>query len=294
MIFTSMTPIHKGWAGDQKFRVTTEDGTRYLLRVAPPEQYEKQKATHAYMAALAAKDIPMCRPISCDLCENGVHVLQSWINGEDAEAVIPSLPAEEQYAYGLDSGRILARMHEIPAPEGCVPWKTRYGQKIDRKLTMYAACPLRYENGQAFIDHIARTRHLIADRPQVYQHGDFHIGNMMVESDRRLVIIDFEKADWGDPWEEFNRIVWCAQAAPAFASGMVDGYFGVDAGGAVPREFWELLALYIATNTLSSLPWAVPFGEREISTMMRQAAEVLEWYGGMTNIVPNWYQTKKA
>ena len=61
-------------------------------------------------------------------------------------------------------------------------------------------------------------------------------------------------------WEEFNRIVWCAQAAPAFASGMVDGYFDGD----VPMEFWKLLALYICSNTLSSLPWAIPFGEGEV------------------------------
>ncbi len=294
MNVTTKTLIQKGWSPDRKYRVTDADGTPYLLRISPADRYEHRRATFDYMTRLAALDIPMCRPLSCELCEDGVHVLQSWIDGTDAEAVIPSLPAEAQYAYGLDSGRILARMHEIPAPEGCVPWETRYGQKIDRKLTMYAECPLKYEGGQAFIDHIARTRHLIAGRPQVYQHGDFHIGNMMVDSDRRLVIIDFEKADWGDPWEEFNRIVWCAQKAPAFASGMVDGYFGVDAGGAVPPEFWELLALYIATNTLSSLPWAVPLGEKEISTMTRQAAEVLGWYDGMTKTIPNWYQTKKA
>lgn len=76
------------------------------------------------------------------------------------------------------------------------------------------------------------------------------------------------------------------QAAPAFASGMVDGYFD----GEVPMEFWKLLALYICSNTLSSLPWAIPFGEKEIRVMRKQAAQVLQWYGGMKNAVPNWYQ----
>ncbi len=85
-------------------------------------------------------------------------------------------------------------------------------------------------------------------------------------------------------------IVWCAQASPAFASGMVDGYFGVPDGGTVPDDFWALLALYIASNTLSSLPWAIPFGDGEIATMMRQAEEVLAWYGGMERVIPTWYQ----
>jgi aminoglycoside phosphotransferase (APT) family kinase protein len=105
--------------------------------------------------------------------------------------------------------------------------------------------------------------------------------------DRRgvLTVIDFDKDDFGDPWEEFNRIVWSAQSAPAFAGGMVDGYFD----GEVPVEFWQLLALYIASNTLGSLPWAIPFGEKEIAVMRTQAAQVLEWYDNMKNVVPSWY-----
>lgn len=109
-----------------------------------------------------------------------------------------------------------------------------------------------------------------------------------IDSHGVLTIIDFDRDDFGDPWEEFNRIVWCAQSAPSFASGMVDGYFDSE----VPMMFWKLLALYICSNTLSSLPWAIPFGEGEIQVMRKQAAQVLEWYDGMKNVVPTWYQKK--
>lgn len=109
---------------------------------------------------------------------------------------------------------------------------------------------------------------------------------MMLDEGGVLTVIDFDKDDFGDPWEEFNRIVWCAQAAPAFASGLVDGYFD----GEVPMEFWRLLALYISSNTLGSLPWAIPFGEKEISVMRAQAAQVLGWYDDMKNVVPGWYR----
>jgi len=107
----------------------------------------------------------------------------------------------------------------------------------------------------------------------------------MIDRAGKLVIIDFDRDDFGDPWEEFNRIVWCAQTAPAFASGMVDGYFDGD----VPVAFWKLLALYISSNTLSSLPWAIPFGEGEIRVMQEQAAQVMQWYDGMKTAVPKWY-----
>ena len=111
----------------------------------------------------------------------------------------------------------------------------------------------------------------------------------MIDRDGNLTIIDFDRDDYGDPWEEFNRIVWCAQAAPAFASGMVDGYFA----GQIPVEFWKLLALYIASNTLSSLPWAIPFGDKEIGVMREQAEQVLSWYNDMKNVIPGWYRSRR-
>ncbi|CCZ52647.1 putative uncharacterized protein [Clostridium sp. CAG:75] len=53
-----------------------------------------------------------------------------------------------------------------------------------------------------------------------------------------------------EDWEiRFNRIVWCAQKAPLFASGIVNGYFDDN----VPMGLWRLLALYISSNTLSSI-----------------------------------------
>ncbi len=108
---------------------------------------------------------------------------------------------------------------------------------------------------------------------------------MMIGRDGKLYIIDFNRNDYGDPWEEFNRIVWCAQKSALFASGMVDGYFD----GAVPGDFWKLLALYISSNTLSSVYWAVPFGDAEVNTMLNQAKEVLVWFDGMTSTIPKWY-----
>lgn len=151
---------------------------------------------------------------------------------------------------------------------------------------MYSECPLKYENGEAFIEFIEANRDLLKNRPQTYQHGDYHVGNLMIDNDGYLVVIDFNRDDYGDPWEEFNRIVWCAQSAPLFATGMVDGYFD----GQVPMEFWQLLALYIASNTLSSLPWAIPFGQGEIDVMINQAQDVFNWYDGMKNPVPTWYE----
>ena len=279
-------PIEKGWSGDRKFRAVTSDGQTYLLRLSSPDRLERKRREYARMAQVAGLGIPMCRPVEFGQCEEGAYSIQTWIRGVDAEPAIMAMEPQMQYRYGLDAGRILAKIHTLPAPPDAPDWETRFNGKIDRKLAMYGSCPLKYPDGDAFIRFIAENRRLLKGRPQSYQHGDYHIGNMMLDEAGILTVIDFDRDDFGDPWEEFNRIVWCAQAAPAFASGMVDGYFD----GPVPRSFWDLLALYIASNTLSSLPWAIPFGEGEIRVMQEQARQVQTWYRGMTQTVPTWYQ----
>ncbi|MGN0505635.1 MAG: phosphotransferase family protein [Lachnospiraceae bacterium] len=288
--FVTKEPINKGWSGDKKYCVTDEKGTRFLLRISDMAQYHAKQSEFEMMKQVAALGVPMCEPVELGTCEEGVYSVQSWIDGVDAEEAVDTLSDTEQYAYGLESGRILRRIHTIPAPKTNADgsevedWESRFNRKIDRKIKSYNECPIKYENGQAFLDYIRENRHLLAGRPQGYQHGDYHIGNMMIGNDGRLYIIDFNRNDYGDPWEEFNRIVWCAQKAPLFASGMVNGYFD----GEVPLEFWKLLALYISSNTLSSIYWAIPFGQKEIDTMINQARDVLSWYDNMRNPIPTW------
>lgn len=285
--FKLMTPITKGWSSDKKYSVVTADGKKYLLRISPAEQYIRKKVEFEMMQRVAALDVPMCQPIEFGICDDGVYSLQSWIDGKDAEEKLPFLPDKEQYTYGLDAGRILKQLHSLPISSTQEDWEIRFNCKIDRKIRMYSDCPIKYENGQAFIDYINENRQLLKNRPQCYQHGDYHIGNMMIDNDGKLQIIDFDRYDYGDPWEEFNRIVWSAQKAPLFASGMVNGYFDNN----VPLYFWRMLALYISSNTLSSISWAVPFGQKEIDTMINQAIDVLNWYDNMKNPVPTWYKS---
>ncbi len=284
LVFITKEPINKGWSCDKKYCVTTADGTKYLLRVTPLEKSEKCKDMYLMQKEVEKLGIPMCKSIETGECDEGVYTLQTWIDGKDAEEVIPHLADSEQYALGLEAGKILKKIHSIPAPEAQPDWELRFNKKMDRKIQMYNECPINFDGAEHIIDYIENNRHLLKNRPQVFQHGDYHIGNMMIENGK-IVIIDFDRYDFGDPWEEFNRIVWCAQSVPLFASGIVNGYFDDE----VPMDFWQLLALYISSNMLSSIPWAIPFGEDEIRTMLNQAKDVLEWYGNMTNVVPTWY-----
>lgn len=286
MNFVTKEPINKGWSKDKKYCVTDENGNRYLLRVSDISEYDKKKTEFEMMKQVSALGVPMCQPIKFGVCDEGVYSIQSWIDGADAEKVIPTLSDTEQYVYGLEAGRILKKIHSIPAPETQEDWEIRFNRKMDYKINKYTECPLKYKNGQAFIDYINESLYLLKGRPQTYQHGDYHIGNMMIGRDGKLYIIDFNRNDYGDPWEDIKAITWDVEASQMFASGRINGYFDND----VPEEFWRIFALYISCGILSSLPWAIPFGEEQIQVMVNQAKEVLSWYDNMKNPVPTWYK----
>lgn len=280
----SMTLIDKGWSGDKKYCLTDAKRNNYLLRISSEEKYAFLKTMVDIQQKVTELAVPNPQTIDFGKCDEGVYLVQTWISGGDASDLIPQLSRLEQYNYGVEAGKILQKIHSIPASKTQRNWASRFNQKIDRKMMNYNQCAIQFEGAKHFIHYIESNRYLLADRPQSLQHGDYHIGNMMVENGK-IIIIDFERYDFGDPWEEFNRIVWCAQMSPAFASGMVDGYFNHE----VPTLFWRLLALYISSNALSSIPWAIPFGDSEVQTMLEQSKEILEWYDNMRNTIPTWY-----
>lgn len=281
--FDSITEINKGWSGDKKYCVV-KDGEKYLLRISPRKKYKNRRKIHKIMKKLYARNISMCKPLKVGLCKEGVYVLQSWVDGVDAEEHIHDYDKRHQYDFGFQSGEILQKIHSIPAPKTQPDWKTRFTIKMKTKIKNYEKCPIKFEGAEYIIDYLNSNHNLLNNRPQCFQHGDYHIGNMMIENDK-IVVIDFDRYDFGDPWEEFNRIVWAAQTSPEFACGMINGYFDNN----VPELFWKLLKLYIGSNTMSSVPWAVDYSEEQTEVMLNQPKDVLEWYDDYKLTIPKWY-----
>lgn len=279
--------INKGWSNDQKYYIQTTDGRELLLRISDIGQYENKKQDFEAIKQLDKIDVLISRPIDFGICNNGqsVYSLLTWIKGEDARTVLPELSNKEQYQLGVKAGEALRIMHQIPAAKNQMSWSERFNRKINRNITYYKACGIHLKGADKIIEYIEQNRCLLENRPQCFQHGDFHVGNMIVTKSGGLGIIDFDRLDYGDPWEEFNRITWCADISAPFASGRIKGYFG----HYVPALFFRLMALYIASAQLSSVPWSIQFGQEEVRTALRQAENVLEWYDGFETYIPKWY-----
>ena len=282
----SRTSVDKGWSGDRKYKAITADGTAYFLRISPMERYENRRLQFSHMEKVQALGVRICAPVELGICEEGVYTILQWVDGRDAEGVLPTLDEKKQYVYGLEAGRMLRAIHTLPAPIPVEPWAIRYGRKLDAKLAAYRACPVQYENGERYLELLERERHLTQDRPQMWLHGDYHCGNQMFNENMELVVIDFDREDAGDPWYEFNRIIWDGRAAPAYARGMVDGYFDDEQ---IPEEFWRLMRLYLCQNMVSSVVWAMALSDDDLQIAIENGQRVLDWYDDLREIVPNWY-----
>ena len=288
-IYNEMIKVNKGWSNDTKYKVILGQEP-YLLRVSAIRLKDRITKLFDIMYQLDKYSVPICSPIKMSVVDSDIHALYSWIDGHDLNDMIDDFDENEQYQLGIVSGNHLRTIHRIEVPNHLESWSNRFNKKIDSKIKKYRESNLKVDEIELFIDYVNQKRYLLNDRPQCFQHGDYHVGNFMINDSNELKIIDFDRYDFGDPWEEFNRIVWSAQKAPTFASGMIDGYFEKQ----VPDTFWELLLLYISSNTISSLVWGLEISEAEYQVMVHQMHEILQWYDHLKIRIPKWYKTNKV
>ena len=223
----------------------------------------------------------MCQPIEFGTCEEGVYSLQSWIDGKDAEEVIPLLSDTKQYNYGIEAGRILKKIHSIPAPAGQENWGVRFNRKIDMMIQKYRKTGIRVDGDDEIIEYIDNNRHLIEKRLSCFCHGDYHAGNIMIENNK-LIIIDFERFDFGDPWWDFHPDFWDGEKIPCFFTGIITGYFQ----GRLSESFFNTLIYYFAYDVLIGM-----YREPKNKKWIRDNINC--WKNAMQNTVPTWYTIPK-
>ncbi len=282
-------PLNKGWSTDRKFKVQIDDGRFGLLRIAERTAYETKQAEFRLVQSLFGQDLPVAEPIAFWADEESVYTLYEWVEGQDMNEVASSLSESVLYDLGCQSGQFLRTLHTLPIDQGQRDWNSFYQTKIDSKLEAYHTASHSYPNGQAMLDFVQANRHLLAERPISHHHGDFHTGNFLLGKDGKLKVLDFDRYDSGDPWEEFNRLIFTAELAPAFARGQLDAYFDER----IPEDFWTLLALYVTVNSIGALSWAERVDPNQIPLMKEQAATISEWYADFTCLVPTWYAKKQ-
>ena len=285
--FIRIEPLNKGWSTDKKYIVETASGEKRLLRVAEITEHDRKKNEFEMMQRVVDLGIPMSEPIEFGTCDNGekAYQLLSWVEGEDAETALPLLPEAEQYVLGIKAGQMLKKIQTLstfpPSPE----WGNACKEKHRRYIRNYENCGMTFENDDILIRYIEEHQHLLENRPMCFSHDDYHLGNLILDSNNELSVIDFQRFRKVDPYHAMNGLIFSAKTSPYFATGQVHGYFE----GEPPFDFWDTLKLHMAALAVNFLPWSIPFGQKDIDFAYQQIADVLSWYSNMQNAVPSWY-----
>ena len=296
--WTAAEPIHKGWSADRKYRIYTHDGRSLLLRLSEASSADAKKAEFERVSQARALGIPMSSPIDFGLCAGSgdqggpdgqpfVYSLLSWIEGEDAQDILPRLADHEAYRLGREAGEWLRLMHTLPAPAGTISPAAAARAEIKRKQLKYESCVYRLPFDRELIAQIESRLPLLKNVYPAFRQGDYHPGNMILAPDGSLHIIDFNRSDYGDPYRDFNRLVtFTSRISLPFAKGQLDGYLE---SAPHPPDFFGRLSLYCALECLYAIVWAAPFGEPEISDTLKRSDQIWTDFDGFKQNVPIWY-----
>lgn len=233
-----------GGAFNTAFRLTAVDGRRWVLRVSPPAEHPHLfhvehhllRREHALTPWLTGIAPLLPRIAGIDFTGQIFPrdaVLSEFIEGDNWDAVMPTLTAAENDVLWRELAGLLHRVHATPAPH--FGWTHPEAPHASWSAFMLSAIcgllddfrRLRLDDGlpRAWFAEVERGADLLdgITEPRVL-HGDPWPKNVLIRRDegrlRIVALIDHERGLFGDPWQEwvfhgcdFPPVFWEAYGA---------------------------------------------------------------------------------
>lgn len=283
-----LAPIRKGFSGDKLFVAESGDGTRRLLRLFELQNLGRKREEYEILQDMQRLGVKCPRTLEFGVRSAFGFMLVSYIDGQDAEEELPGLPPPNQFRIGLEAGCELRNLHRLQAPAGLSSWHARKSAKHAGYVEQYKACGVRVKGDGKILDFIERNLPLMEDRPNGFQHDDYHPANLIVADNRLAGVIDFNRFDWGDPLHDFLKTgLFSREVSVPFSIGQIKGYFGENEPD---DNFWRLYALYLAMAVISTVVWTLKAAPVSLERMMAKIDRVLEDHQGFERTRPVWYR----
>ncbi|WP_240666548.1 aminoglycoside phosphotransferase family protein [Longirhabdus pacifica] len=290
-----ITPIHKGYSADQKYVITTTENhskqkETQLLRTFAMEEMKHKQMEYEILEKMKELRIPCSKPIqigSIPDLDIG-YMLLSYVEGQDAAEALPYCSEKEQMQIGKEAGETLRLIHQVAAPPSLAPWYDRKIFKHQQYIEKYKACGVVIKKSEKILSFIEAHLPLMKGRPNLFQHDDFTVGNIIVKDKKFSGVIDFNRFDWGDPIHEFLKIgLFSRESSIPFCIGQINGYFNTKQPETL---FWQLYSLYLAMSLISSVVWIIQVKPEELEQMMDRIYTILEDHQYFEQTKPLWYK----
>lgn len=247
------------------FHIETAAGADAVLKVLPDWAefaVDRVRAAVDIVHRLIADGYPAPRFLDVGTINGTVYSMQEYVDAHVPQRLPPTAPAVL-----LD----LCRRHEAAAPSDTT-WGTELIARIARVEELR---PDTVDKGiHDIIDHtleIAATADATVFRTNDVVHGDFHPGNVLMQSDAITAIIDWEAAEPGDSRADLLRMY----GALASWSHPGSTIFRAELDRTTPPEVWrpiaaEIVALHLRYG-LRVAPGELDWVRREAEILLGRA-----------------------
>lgn len=277
--------LRKGYSDDQKYVIDR----KYLLRIFPIQ--EAARRHNEFLSLNKLHELSKYVPEGLEFGEiqdfQKAYMILTFLPGVDAEEGLSKLIEEEKYAAGITAGSELKKLHTYSAPLNHPAWEQVKSAKINKYMLEFEKLDLDQNIMDILQKYIESNLYLLNDRPNKFQHDDFHPSNLLIHNRSFSGIIDFQRMDWGDPIHDLQKLgFFSKQVSIAFTKGIVDGYHD---GQLIDDSFWELYSFYSAVHIVSALVWGKKRSQSQFKLLLEYSHDVLKDHDNFRCIIPQWY-----
>ncbi|MCL2364308.1 MAG: phosphotransferase [Defluviitaleaceae bacterium] len=294
--FTSVALIQKGFSTEQKYFVTTQNNENKLLRVADITHFDKMERTYRTLVRVHEAGVPTHIPIALGTYQDGVceyaYQLLSWCPGSDGSDAYYKADDRALHQLGTTAGNILRKIHQIKpdtAPHNANHWYDYYTTRFSNYIKQIDALEITIPGHAQIEQYFNENKHLLRHRDIALYHGDYHCHNFARDENGQIHILDWETAEYGDPWYDFHGLN-NHDIKPAYATALINAYFN----GNVPDDFWRVFALYLTYGSLALVSWAAKTrGDHltydPLALCLGNIANHMQAFNQLTTPKPSWY-----
>ena len=278
--------IKAGFSSDKKFKLSSEEGP-FLLRISSKKQEGNRRTEFEIIQTAYKMGVRCAQPIKIGILDDFEICFSCFrfIEGENAETKLPEISEQVAFNIGKEAGMDLKKLNEIKPKSGQETWSDRKRRKHEMYARKYMNSGYSFKADREILEYIDSELSLMNQTESVFQHDDFHVGNIIIHDNRYNGVIDFNRMDWGDYVHDFVKLGWYSRyVSEAFANGQVEGYFGQD----IPEDFWRKYSLYMAMSLYSTIVWHMKYFPNLMDEMKKYLDMVLEDHEHFNRSKPKW------
>ena len=222
-LFNEIEEIKTGFSKDRLFKCTDEYGDYHLCRFFKIKNMGK--ASEQYEVLKALKGMSGFQQVEYILkCQDGEHgvLVNDWVDGIDLRDYLKEYP-DRQYELGKQAGELLLGLHNLKIPHQYpISYQTNRLKKFENDLLKTKEIGLEFDQMDDLINqfHEHKSEYLVEQMVQC--HGDFHSGNMVIDENNKITLIDFGSCHLGDPSDDLNALIFFDDID--FIKGVLDAY----------------------------------------------------------------------